>query len=346
MRTYQQAQKISFSFITCLLLLIMIVVTNNVFAANKSANVIYHRTANIEGLDIYYRETGNSDNPTVILLHGFPTSSHMFRTLIPKLADDYHVIAPDYPGYGNSPMPLVGEFDYTFEHMAVIVEQLISKLELKKYSLYVMDYGAPIGFRIAANQPDRVQSLIIQNGNAYDEGIDNNFWEPIKAYWQNRQAVNVGLDNPWWTNVKNAYKQPNMANEDALRFLLTKGATTWQYTNGVRDPARIGHDAINMDQMLLDRPGNQEIQLQMFYDYGTNPPLYPQWQAYFRKYQPATLIVWGDKDEIFPVEGAHPYKRDLNNVEMHLYDTGHFALEEDGADIAQKIHSFLNRNVK
>ncbi len=209
-----------------------------------------------------------------------------------------------------------------------------------------MDYGAPIGFRIAANQPDRVQSLIIQNGNAYDGGIDNNFWEPIKAYWQNRQAVNVGLDNPWWTNVKNAYKQPNMANEDALRFLLTKGATTWQYTNGVRDPARIGHDAINMDQMLLDRPGNQEIQLQMFYDYGTNPPLYPQWQAYFRKYQPATLIVWGDKDEIFPVEGAHPYKRDLNNVEMHLYDTGHFALEEDGADIAKKIHSFLNRNVK
>ncbi|TDI64130.1 MAG: alpha/beta hydrolase [Bacteroidetes bacterium] len=324
----------------------MIVVTNNVFAANKSDNVIYHRTANIEGLDIYYRETGNSDNPTVILLHGFPTSSHMFRTLIPKLADDYHVIAPDYPGYGNSPMPLVGEFDYTFEHMAAIVEQLISKLELKKYSLYVMDYGAPIGFRIAANQPDRVQSLIIQNGNAYDEGIDNNFWEPIKAYWKNRQAVNVGLDNPWWTNVKNAYKQPNMANEDALRFLLTKGATTWQYTNGVRDPARIGHDAINMDQMLLDRPGNQEIQLQMFYDYGSNPPLYPQWQAYFRKYQPATLIVWGDKDEIFPVEGAHPYKRDLNNVEMHLYDTGHFALEEDGADIAQKIHSFLNRNVK
>lgn len=346
MKTYQQAQKISFSFITCLLLLTMIVVTNNVFAANKSDNVIYHRTANIEGLDIYYRETGNSDNPTVILLHGFPTSSHMFRTLIPKLADDYHVIAPDYPGYGNSPMPLVGEFDYTFEHMAAIVEQLISKLELKKYSLYVMDYGAPIGFRIAANQPDRVQSLIIQNGNAYDEGIDNNFWEPIKAYWQNRQAVNVGLDNPWWTNVKNAYKQPNMANEDALRFLLTKGATTWQYTNGVRDPARIGHDAINMDQMLLDRPGNQEIQLQMFYDYGSNPPLYPQWQAYFRKYQPATLIVWGVKDEIFPVEGAHPYKRDLNNVEMHLYDTGHFALEEDGADIAQKIHSFLNRNVK
>ena len=281
----------------------------------------------------------------MILLHGFPTSSHMFRALIPELADDYHVIAPDYPGYGNSSMPLVSEFDYTFDHMAAIVEQLISKLELKKYSLYVMDYGAPVGFRIAANNPKQVQSLIIQNGNAYDEGLDNNFWEPIKAYWKNRNAVNVGLDNPWWTNVKKAYKQPNMANEDALSFLLTKGATTWQYTNGVRDPARIGHDAINMDQLLLDRPGNQEIQLQMFYDYGSNPPLYPEWQAYFRKYQPATLIVWGDKDEIFPAEGAHPYKRDLNNVEMHLYDTGHFALEEDGADIAQKIRKFLKQNV-
>lgn len=346
MKTYHQPRRIILGFIACLLFLTMSVITNNVLAENKTNNIIHHRTANIEGLDIYYREAGSSDTPTVILLHGFPTSSHMFRTLIPELANNYHVIAPDYPGYGNSSMPLVSEFDYTFDHMAVIVEQLISKLELNKYSLYVMDYGAPIGFRIAANHPERIQSLIIQNGNAYDEGLDNYFWEPIKAYWQNRQAVNVGLDNPWWTNVKNAYKQPNMANEDALRFLLTKDATTWQYTNGVRDSARIGHDAINMDQMLLDRPGNQEIQLQMFYDYGSNPPLYPEWQAYFRKHQPATLIVWGDKDEIFPVEGAYPYKRDLKNVEMHLYETGHFALEEDGADISQKILRFLDRNIK
>jgi len=345
MKTYHRAQKNSLSCIGYLLFLAMFLVTSSVLADDKGDNAIFHRTVNIEGLDIYYREAGSRDNPTVILLHGFPTSSHMFRTLIPELADDYHVIAPDYPGYGNSAMPLVSEFDYTFDHMAAIVEQLISKLELKKYSLYVMDYGAPIGFRIAVNHPMRVQSLIIQNGNAYEEGLDNNFWEPIKAYWQNRQAVNVGLDNPWWANVKNAYKQPNMANEDALRFLLTKGATTWQYTNGARNPARIGHDAINMDQLLLDRPGNQEIQLQMFYDYGSNPPLYPEWQAYFRKHQPATLIVWGAKDEIFPAKGAYPYKRDLNNVEMHLYDTGHFALEEDGADIAQKIRKFLKRNV-
>lgn len=346
MKTFHQAKKISFNLFGCIFLLTMLIITSNVIAANKSDISTFHRTTTIEGLDIYYREAGSRDNPTLILLHGFPTSSHMFRTLIPELAEDYHVIAPDYPGYGNSSMPLVSEFDYTFDHMASIIEQLITKLKLKKFSLYVMDYGAPIGFRVAANNPKRVQSLIIQNGNAYDEGLDNNFWEPIKAYWENRKVINVGLDNPWWANVKKAYKQPNMANEDALRFLLTKGATTWQYTNGVRDIAGIGHDAINMDQMLLNRPGNQEIQLQMFYDYGSNPPLYPEWQAYFRKYQPATLIIWGNKDEIFPVEGAYPYKRDLKNVEIHLYNTGHFALEEDGADIAQKIRKFMNNQVK
>ena len=346
MKTYNKTQKISLNFFSFLLFLTMLAITSNVFAANKSNSIVQHRTASIEGLDIYYREAGDKDNPTVILLHGFPTSSHMFRKLIPELAGNYHVIAPDYPGYGNSSMPLVNEFEYSFDHMAAIVEQLIEKLEIKKYSLYVMDYGAPIGFRIAANHPERIQSLIVQNGNAYDEGLDNNFWEPIKAYWKDRKAINVGLDNPWWTNVKKAHKQPVMVNEDALRFLLTKGATTWQYTNGVRNPERIGHDAINMDQMLLDRPGNKEIQLQMFYDYGSNPPLYPEWQAYFRKYQPATLIVWGDKDEIFPAEGAYPYKRDLNNVEMYLYNTGHFALEEEVKDIAQKIREFLNRNVE
>ncbi len=338
--------KNSLSFIGFLLFITLFILTSSVLAGSRNDDGIFHRSTEIEGLGIHYREAGKRKNPTVILLHGFPTSSHMFRGLIPELADDYHVIAPDYPGYGNSAMPSVDEFDYTFDHMAAIVEQLIAKLEIERYSLYVMDYGAPIGFRIAASHPEKIQSLIIQNGNAYDEGIDNNFWEPIKAYWKNRAAVNAGLDNPWWINVKNAYQQPNMSNEDALRFLLTKGATTWQYTNGVRDTAHIGHDAINMDQQLLDREGNQAIQLQMFYDYGSNPPRYPAWQAYFRKHQPATLIVWGNKDEIFPVEGAHPYKRDLNNVELHLYDTGHFALEEDGADIAQKIRKFLKRYVK
>ncbi|NQZ80383.1 MAG: alpha/beta hydrolase [Colwellia sp.] len=305
----------------------------------------YH-TMKIEGLDIFYREAGSPQNPTLLLLHGFPTSSHMFRNLIPKLSAKYHVIAPDYPGYGNSSMPSIDEFDYTFDHMASIVETLLKKKSISKYSMYVMDYGAPVGFRIASANPEQIESLIIQNGNAYDEGLNNNFWEPIKEYWKDRDAVNKGLDNDWWKNIKAAYKQPNMTNDSALRFLLTKGATTWQYTNGVRDVSKISLDAINEDQRLLDRAGNQEIQLQMFYDYGTNPAQYPKWQTYFRKYQPETLIVWGDKDEIFPSAGAYPYKRDLKNLEFHLLNTGHFVLEEDGQQVAQIIESFLDKHVK
>ncbi len=304
-----------------------------------------YNTAKIEGLDIFYREAGSRHNPTILLLHGFPTSSHMFRNLIPKLSQNYHVIAPDYPGYGNSSMPSVDEFDYSFDHMASIVEQLLEQKSISHYSMYLMDYGAPVGFRVASANPQKVDALIIQNGNAYTEGLDNNFWEPIKAYWNDRKAVNKGLDNAWWKNVKAAYKQPEMVNEDALRFLLTKGATTWQYTNGVRDTTKISPDTINEDQRLLDREGNEAVQLQMFYDYGSNVPLYPKWQAYFRQHQPKTLIVWGDKDEIFPSEGAHPYKRDLKNVETHFLNTGHFALEEDGDEIASYINTFLGKAV-
>ena len=310
-----------------------------------SANQTTYHTEQIEGQSIFYREAGSRNNPTILLLHGFPTSSHMFRDLIPKLSQNYHVIAPDYPGYGNSSMPSVDEFEYTFDHMASIVEQLLMKKSINKYSMYVMDYGAPIGFRIASANPEKIQSLIVQNGNAYNEGLDNNFWEPIKEYWKDKKAVNKGLDNDWWKNIKAAYKQPEMTNEDALRFLLTKGATTWQYTNGVRDTSKISLDAINEDQRLLDREGNEAIQLQMFYDYGSNVPLYPKWQAYFREYQPATLIVWGDKDEIFPSAGAHPYKRDLNNVESHFLNTGHFVLEEDRTEVAGYIDGFLNKTV-
>jgi len=304
-----------------------------------------YKTMKIEGQDIFYREAGNPKNPTLLLLHGFPTSSHMFRNLIPKLSDKYHVIAPDYPGYGNSSMPSVDEFEYSFDHMSVIVEKFLKAKKINKYSMYVMDYGAPVGFRIAAAHPEQIESLIIQNGNAYVEGLDNNFWEPIKEYWKDRKAVNKGLDNAWWKNIKAAYKQPKMTNDDALRFLLTKGATTWQYTNGVRDTSKVSPDAINEDQRLLDREGNKAIQLQMFYSYGSNPGLYPQWQAYFRKHQPATLIVWGDKDEIFPAAGAHPYKKDLKNLEFHLLDTGHFALEENGNEIAGYMEAFLDKNV-
>jgi pimeloyl-ACP methyl ester carboxylesterase len=279
-------------------------------------------TVSIDGLDIFYREAGSRENPTILLLHGFPTSSHMFRNLMPALADRFHLVAPDYPGFGNSSMPSVDEFDYTFDRLAEIVEKFITAIDLKKYSLYVMDYGAPIGYRIAAKYPERVEALIVQNGNAYEEGLLE-FWNPIEAYWQDRSAENA----------------------DKLRYIFELETTKWQYTNGVRNLETIDPDNWNIDQPLLDRPGNDEIQLALFYSYGTNPPLYPQWQEYFRKYQPPTLIVWGQNDYIFPAEGAYPYKRDLKDIEFHLLDTGHFALEEEGDAIADHIHHFMTAHV-
>ena len=326
---------------TILLSLLFSIVLTQASLANDNKHDVHYKTVEIEGLDIFYREAGNPDNPTILLLHGFPTSSHMFRDLIPQLADQFHLVAPDYPGYGYSSMPGLDEFEYSFDNIANIVDQFIEKIGLGSYSLYLMDYGAPIGFRIATKHPERVEGLIIQNGNAYVEGINNNFWEPIQAYWKDRKAVNQGLDNDWWKNVKKAYNNPDMSNDDALRFLTSEGATKWQYTNGVRNVQAISPDTWDHVQPLLDRKGNQEIQLQMFYSYGTNPPLYPEWQAYLREYQPPTLIVWGKNDEIFPAAGAHPYKRDLKQVEFHLLDTGHFALEEDGEVIAEHIRSFL-----
>jgi len=283
-----------------------------------SEQVLY-RTVEIDGLDIFYREAGSKDAPAVLLLHGFPTSSHMFRELIPALADKYHVVAPDYPGFGNSSAPSVDAFEYTFDNLARVMEKFTERVGLKKYSIYLMDYGAPVGFRLATKHPERVQTLIVQNGNAYEEGIDNEFWKPIKAYWQNRTKEQG----------------------DKLRSLLTLEATKWQYTHGVRNVETISPDTWEHVQPLLDRPGNQEIQLALFYSYGSNPALYPDWQAYLRKYQPPTLIVWGRNDQIFPEAGAHPYQRDLKRVEFHLLESGHFALESDGATIARLIRAFL-----
>ncbi len=284
---------------------------------------IQYKTITIDGQDIFYREAGPKDAPTIVLLHGFPTSSHMFRNLIPALAKNYHVIAPDYPGYGNSSMPLVNEYDYSFDHLANVIDKFLIKKGIDKYTLYVMDYGAPIGFRIAAKHPERVQGLIIQNGNAYDEGLLE-FWDPIKKFWQDKSPKN----------------------DQALRdALLTIDATKWQYTHGVRNTEAISPDTWTIDQALLDRPGNKDIQIELFYSYGTNPPLYPAWQEYFRTHQPPTLIAWGKNDPIFPEEGAHPYKRDLKNLEFHILDTGHFALEEDGETIAQLILDFMGKYV-
>ena len=281
-----------------------------------------YQTVKVDGLDIFYREAGNPDAPTVLLLHGFPTSSHMFRNLIPALADKYHVVAPDYPGFGQSSMPKVNEFDYTFDRLAEVVDKFAQQLSLKSYTLYVQDYGAPVGYRLAVKHPERVQALIVQNGNAYDEGL-RDFWIPLKAYWQERNETNAAK----------------------LRAFLEISATKWQYTHGTRQPNNQNPDNWTHDQALLDRTGNKEIQLQLFYDYGSNPKHYPAWQAYFRKHQPPTLIVWGKNDYIFPAEGATPYQRDLKNLEFHLLDTGHFALEEEGPQIAELIRGFLGRHV-
>ena len=316
----------------------------NPIRSDPPVTQVMHRTVEIDGQSIFYREAGPTDAPTILLLHGFPTSSHMFRDLIPSLADKFHLVAPDYPGYGNSSMPKVNEFDYSFDNLSRIIEAFTVKLGLDHYSLYLMDYGAPIGFRLAAKHPERVDSLIIQNGNAYDEGLDNNFWAPIKEYWKDRATVNKGLDNDWWKNVTAG--NLNMSNEDAIRFLVTLDATKWQYLNGVRDPETISPDNWHVTQRLLDRPGNAEIQLQLFHSYGSNPPLYPSWQDYFRRHQPRTLIVWGANDEIFPAAGAYPYKRDLDDVEFHLLDTGHFALEEDSQFISQRIRRFCRARVE
>ncbi len=312
--------------------------------AENVPNVSY-RTVTVEDVDIFYREAGNPNNPTILLLHGFPTSSHMFRDLIPELADQYHLVAPDYPGYGFSSMPPVDEFDYSFDNVARLIGKFVDEIGVDEFSIYLMDYGAPVGFRLATARPDKVESLIVQNGNAYVEGIDNNFWEPIMEYWKDRDAVNKGLDNDFWKNVKAAYEQPAMSNDNALRFLTTIGATKWQYTNGVSDVEAVSPDTWGHVQPLLDREGNQDIQLQMFYSYGTNPPLYPAWQQYLRDNQPPTLIVWGKNDEIFPAAGAEPYKRDLKDLEYHLIDTGHFALETHGQEIADLMRDFLQRKV-
>ena len=288
------------------------------------ADPTLHKTVTVQGQDIFYREAGIGHPQTIVLLHGFPTSSHMYRNLIPKLSKSFHVLAPDYPGFGNSSMPSLNDFEYSFDHLANITDAFLQQVGAETYTMYMMDYGAPIGFRIAAKHPEKVDGLIVQNGNAYEEGLGD-FWKPIKAYWADKSAKNAKL---------------------LADSLLTIEATKWQYTNGTRDSELISPDNWVVDQAKLDRPGNKEIQLELFYSYGSNLALYPQWQAYFRQHQPATLLVWGKGDYIFPEDGAHPYKRDLNNMDFHILDTGHFALEEEGDLIADYILDFMTNKVR
>ena len=310
---------------------LLTVVTTPIAAAEQTPTAVEHpsaihqtqyRSVVVDGIEIAYREAGPANAPTILLLHGFPTSSHMFRNLVASLSDRFHLVAPDYPGFGNSAQPGMDEFEYTFDNLANVMEGFVDKLGLQRYSLYVMDYGAPIGFRLAARNPEQIESLIVQNGNAYAEGL-REFWDPIRKYWKERTPENAA----------------------ALAGFISPQGVKWQYTHGVRNESVISPDNWNVDLRHLTRAGNPEIQLALFYDYQNNVPHYPAWQAYFREHQPPTLIVWGKNDYIFPAEGAYPYKRDLDNVDLHLLDTGHFALEEDNDQIASLIRRFLNTDV-
>ncbi|KXF83816.1 alpha/beta hydrolase [Rhodococcus ruber Chol-4] len=288
-----------------------------------SASAVRHRTETIDGLDVSYREAGDPGAPALVLLHGFPSSSHMFRHLLGELADEYHLVAPDHIGFGRSAMPPVHEFDYSFDRLAQVTAALLDRIGLTRFALYLHDYGAPIGLRIAAGNPERVTALITQSGNAYREGFTP-FWEPLFAHAQDRTA-----------------------HEPAVRALLEPEATRWQYVHGVPEDRldRVAPEAWLLDQMGLDRPGNKEIQLQLFWDDQFNLDAYPAFQEYFRAWRPPTLVTWGRGDEIFGPAGAEAFARDLPDAEIHLLDAGHFALETHGPEIANLVRGFLGRTL-
>lgn len=281
----------------------------------------HYRTITLDGLEIFYREAGRAGDPVLLLLHGFPASSFMFRELIERLSGRFHVLAPDYPGFGYSAAPSKETFAYTFDRLTDVVERFTEALGLERYAIYMQDFGGPVGFRLAVRHPERVSFLVVQNANAYDEGLPDSFWSPVRALWSDPSPGN-------FARIRDAG-----ISDDALE---------WNYTHGVADPSRISPDSWMLQRALVNRPGNKEIMLDLLYDYRTNPGRYPEWQAYFRKHQPPALIVWGANDVIFPPSGAHPFKRDLERVDFNLLDTGHFALEDHGEVIAEHIRRFAS----
>jgi pimeloyl-ACP methyl ester carboxylesterase len=285
-------------------------------------NEIHYRTVEVTGTQIFYREAGSPTSPTILLLHGFPASSHMFRDLIPLLADRYHLIAPDYPGFGYSSRPKVSEFDYTFDHLADVMEGFVDTLGLKRYALYMQDFGGPVGFRLATRRPQQVRALIIQNANAYDEGVSAGVREVVLRIWKERTPET----------------------EARLRELFELPATKRQYLEGAADPSLVSPDAWEHAQWGMDRPGDKEIQFALHANYGSNIEHYEEWHAYFRKYQPPTLIVWGKGDFVFTPAGAEAYRKDLEQVELHMLNAGHFALETNASDIAGFIGGFAALN--
>jgi len=279
---------------------------------------IAYRTADVDGLSVFYREAGAADAPTLLLLHGFPSSSHMFRELIPLLADEFHLVAPDLPSFGKSEMPEPDKFDYTFDHLADVIDRFTEVLGLDRFAIYVFDYGAPVGFRIAARHPDRITAIISQNGNAYEDGLSDG-WAPVQAYW----------------------KDPSPANREAVRSMVQPETTIWQYTHGVPDVTMVSPDGYGLDNFYLARPGADEIQLDLLLDYASNVALYPAWQQYFRTSRPPLLAVWGSNDPFFTPPGAEAFKRDIPGADVRFVPTGHFALETHVDEIAKAIIDFL-----
>jgi pimeloyl-ACP methyl ester carboxylesterase len=279
---------------------------------------VKYRTADVDGFKVFYREAGSADAPKLLLLHGFPTAGHMFRDLIPLLADRFHMVAPDLPGFGQSDMPPRDKFKYTFDNIAGVIGRFTEIIGFDRFAVYVFDYGAPTGFRLAARHPERITAIISQNGNAYEEGLSDG-WAPIRAYWQD----------------------PSAANRDALRPFLSPETTRWQYTQGVPDPAIVSPDGQNLDDFYLTRPGADEIQLDLLGDYRSNVALYPSFQEYFRTHKPPLLAVWGKNDPFFLPPGAEAFKRDIPKAVVRFLDTGHFAIETNARDIAESIRDFL-----
>jgi pimeloyl-ACP methyl ester carboxylesterase len=282
-------------------------------------STLQYRTVEVDGLKVFYREAGRPGAPKLLLLHGFPTSSHMFRDLIPQLADRFHIIAPDLPGFGQTQMPPRSQFQYTFDHIANVIDRFTEVVGFDRFAIYVFDYGAPTGFRIAAKHPERITAIISQNGNAYEEGLSDG-WNPIRAYWQD----------------------PSAANREALRAFLAPATTRWQYVHGVADENTVSPDGIALDNFYLARAGADEVQLDLFGDYRSNIALYPTFQQYFRDNQPPFLAVWGRNDPFFLPAGAESFRRDLPKADVRFFDTGHFALETHAAGIAAAIREFLS----
>jgi len=283
---------------------------------------VTYKTIEVNGIDIAYREAGNTSKPKLVLLHGYPSSSHQYRKVLNQLADEYHLIAPDYPGYGNSDFPSPDEYEYTFDNIASTIDAFLEKKEITSYAIMMQDYGAPIGFRIATEHPERVTAIINQNGNAYEEGLGKG-WEPIRALWADR----------------------NENTEKALLSAFTLEGLKWQYTHGTRNPENINPDTWHLDYLRMSRPNAHKVNIDLWFDYQNNLKLYPLWQQYLRKNQPPMLIVWGKNDEYFPESGAEAFKKDVESIDYNIYDTGHFALEEYGEEIIEKIRAFMDKVV-